>query len=121
MTDRLIRLTTALAVATVAAVAAVISYRHAYELVRSHRRVRPDSPARAVHGRWAHLGGQHADPRRQPAQSARTTVGALVPRCSGRRPSRLYSQSRISGVFPVAQPGEVALFDSARLHRLSWL
>ncbi len=36
MADRLIRLTTALAVATVAAVAAVISYRHAYELVRSH-------------------------------------------------------------------------------------
>jgi Protein of unknown function (DUF2637) len=36
MTDRLIRFTTALAVATVAAVAAVISYRHAYELVRSH-------------------------------------------------------------------------------------
>jgi Protein of unknown function (DUF2637) len=33
MTDRLIRITTALAVATVAA---VISYRHAYELVRSH-------------------------------------------------------------------------------------
>jgi hypothetical protein len=36
VTDRLIRLTTALAVAAVAAVAAVISYRHAYELVRSH-------------------------------------------------------------------------------------
>jgi hypothetical protein len=36
VTDRLIRLTTALAVATVAAVAAVISYRHAYELVGSH-------------------------------------------------------------------------------------
>jgi len=34
--DRLIRITTALAVATVAAVAAVISYRHAYELVSSH-------------------------------------------------------------------------------------
>ncbi len=34
MTDRLIRITTALAV--VAAVAAVISYQHAYELVRSH-------------------------------------------------------------------------------------
>ena len=33
MTDRLIRITTALAVAAVAAVAAVISYRHAYELV----------------------------------------------------------------------------------------
>jgi len=36
VTDRLIRVTTALAVATVAGVAAVISYRHAYELVKSH-------------------------------------------------------------------------------------
>jgi uncharacterized protein DUF2637 len=36
MTDRLIRVTTALAVAAVAAVAAVISYRHAYELVSTH-------------------------------------------------------------------------------------
>jgi hypothetical protein len=36
MTDRLIRITSALAVATVAAVAAVISYRHAYELVSTH-------------------------------------------------------------------------------------
>jgi hypothetical protein len=34
--DRLIRVTTALAVATVATVAAVISYRHAYELVSTH-------------------------------------------------------------------------------------
>jgi hypothetical protein len=36
VTDRLIRITTALAVATVAAVAAVISYRHAFELVSTH-------------------------------------------------------------------------------------
>ena len=36
MTDRLIRITTALAVVAVAVVAAVISYQHAYELVRSH-------------------------------------------------------------------------------------
>jgi hypothetical protein len=36
MIDRLIRITTALAVATVAAVAAAISYRHAYELVSTH-------------------------------------------------------------------------------------
>jgi hypothetical protein len=36
MTDQLIRITTALAVATVAAVAAVISYRHGYELVSTH-------------------------------------------------------------------------------------
>ena len=34
--DRLIRITTALAVAAVAAAAAVISYRHAYELVTTH-------------------------------------------------------------------------------------
>jgi Protein of unknown function (DUF2637) len=36
VTDRLIRLTTALAVVAVAGVAAIISYQHAYELVTSH-------------------------------------------------------------------------------------
>jgi Protein of unknown function (DUF2637) len=36
VTERLIRITTALAVMAVAAVAAIISYQHAYELVRSH-------------------------------------------------------------------------------------
>jgi hypothetical protein len=36
VTERLIRMTTALAVVAVAAVAAIISYQHAYELVRSH-------------------------------------------------------------------------------------
>lgn len=36
MTDRLIRITTALAVAGVAAFAAIISYRHAYELISTH-------------------------------------------------------------------------------------
>jgi hypothetical protein len=36
MTDRLIRITTALAVVTVAGVAAIISYQHAYELVTTH-------------------------------------------------------------------------------------
>ncbi|GAA1024677.1 hypothetical protein Aple_103650 [Acrocarpospora pleiomorpha] len=36
MVERLIRITTALAVLAVAAVAAVISYQHAYELVSSH-------------------------------------------------------------------------------------
>ena len=35
MTDRLIRITTALAVVAVAVVAAIISYQHAYDLVRS--------------------------------------------------------------------------------------
>jgi Protein of unknown function (DUF2637) len=36
MTDRLITVTTALAIVAVAAVAAIISYQHAYELVSSH-------------------------------------------------------------------------------------
>jgi hypothetical protein len=36
VTDRLIKITTALAVVAVAVVAAIISYQHAYELVRSH-------------------------------------------------------------------------------------
>jgi hypothetical protein len=36
VTDRLIRITTALAVMAVAGVAAIISYQHAYELVMSH-------------------------------------------------------------------------------------
>ena len=41
MTDRLIRITTALAVVAVAGVAAVISYRHAYELVHAHGETGP--------------------------------------------------------------------------------
>jgi hypothetical protein len=36
MTDRLIKVTTALAVVAVASVAAIVSYQHAYELVRTH-------------------------------------------------------------------------------------
>jgi hypothetical protein len=36
MADRFIRITTTLAVLTVAVIAAIISYRHAHELVRSH-------------------------------------------------------------------------------------
>jgi hypothetical protein len=40
VTGRLIRITTALAVAAVAAVAAVISYRHAYELVTTYGETR---------------------------------------------------------------------------------
>ena len=36
VTDRLIRITTALAVLMVASVAAIISYQHAYELVTTH-------------------------------------------------------------------------------------
>jgi hypothetical protein len=36
MTDKLIRITTAMAVLAVAVIAAIISYQHAYELIRAH-------------------------------------------------------------------------------------
>jgi Protein of unknown function (DUF2637) len=36
MTDKLIRITTGLAVLAVAVIAAIISYQHAYELIRAH-------------------------------------------------------------------------------------
>ncbi|MFL6053304.1 MAG: DUF2637 domain-containing protein [Actinoallomurus sp.] len=41
MIDRLTRITTALAVMAVAVIAAIISYRHAYELVATHRESGP--------------------------------------------------------------------------------
>jgi hypothetical protein len=50
VTDRLIRITTALAVVAVAVVAAIISYRHAYELVRSH--AESGMTARCCRSRW---------------------------------------------------------------------
>jgi hypothetical protein len=49
--DRLIRITTALAVGAVAIAAAIISYQHAYELVRSHGESGLTGPA-AVRSRW---------------------------------------------------------------------
>lgn len=80
VTDRLIRITTAMAVAGVAAVAAIISYRHAYELVRYLRRDRPDGAADSVHCRWADPGGEHADPGRQLAEPAGIAAGAWARR-----------------------------------------
>jgi hypothetical protein len=55
VTDRLTRITTALAVLMVAGVAAVISYQHAYELVRSHGETGITAPAALHRGRliWA--------------------------------------------------------------------
>jgi hypothetical protein len=56
VTDRLIRLMTALAVVATARVAAVISYQHASEPVTSHGETRPDRATAAVHGErliWA--------------------------------------------------------------------
>ena len=42
-------------------------------------RDRADRVPRPVHRGWPHPGGEHADPRRQPAHPARTIPGALVP------------------------------------------
>ena len=62
MTGRLIRITTALAVMAVAGVAAIISYQHAYELVRSHGESGTTArgsvavfPSIPVHGQWCWL------------------------------------------------------------------
>jgi hypothetical protein len=79
VTDRLSRVTTALAVAAVAVVAAVISYQHAFELVRSHResgvtaRLLPFTVGRAD------LGGVHGGAGRQPTGPAGTTPGGVEP------------------------------------------
>lgn len=65
--------------AAVAVVAAVISYRHAYELVRSHGepgltvRLLPFTVDGLI---WA---AQHADPGRQPAPPAGAVIGVVVP------------------------------------------
>jgi len=55
MTDKLIRITTALAVAVAAAVAAMISYRHAYELVRSHGQHRGSGDRQLLPYEHAHV------------------------------------------------------------------
>ena len=53
--DRIIRWSTAGAVVGVAAVAAVASYEHAYDLVRAHGEVGLDGPAGAADGGRADL------------------------------------------------------------------
>ncbi len=82
MVDRLIRATTALAVAAVAAVAAVISYRHAYELVTTHGETGLTARLLPFTVDGLILRGQHAHPGRQPTPPPCATVGTLVP---GRR------------------------------------
>ena len=92
MTERLIRITTAAAVVAVAVVAAVISYQHAFELVRSHgesgltARLLPVKVVRGATrvalalvgsfellmmliraGRGGHAGAPESQPRYQPA------------------------------------------------------
>src|SRR5690348_13722892 len=52
-TDRIIRWSTALAVVGVAAVAAVVSYEHAYDLVRAHGETGWSRPDRCCCGRVA--------------------------------------------------------------------
>jgi hypothetical protein len=72
--DRLTRITTALAVVAVASVAAIISYQHAYELVRTHgesgltARLLPFTVdgliwAASMVVRAAHAAGQERQPR----------------------------------------------------------
>lgn len=65
MTDRLIRISTALAVATVAGVAVVISYRHAYELVSTDGETGLTGTVGAVHDGLPDRCDAHAETRRQ--------------------------------------------------------
>jgi len=53
--DRLIRISTAVAVLAVASVAAYVSYWHAYAVVRDPRREWPHRPAGTSHDRWPGL------------------------------------------------------------------
>jgi len=92
VTDRLIRITTALAVVAVAVVAAIISYQHAYELVRSHgesgvtARLMPFTVDGLI---WSASMAVLA--RRQSPEPARATAGRVEPwrghRCHGWRPT----------------------------------
>ena len=77
MTGRLIRITTALAVASAAGVAAIISYQHAYELVRSHSE--SGATARLAPFTVDGLIWADGDAGRESAEPARTTAGWLEP------------------------------------------
>lgn len=65
MTDPLIRITTAVAVVIVAAVAAVISYRHVYELVRAMENPAPWPDS--YRSPWTASSGPHPWPYSMPA------------------------------------------------------
>ncbi len=131
MTDRLIRTTTALAVVAVAVVAAIISYQHAYELVRSRglRRGQLEQADQAgvdikkFRLRWG--------PEREPYQGVgRAGVGGQV---GGQRPGNTRQPGRSQphrapvlrgqagqhgGQLILAQPGQPQLSSHAqRQHR----
>jgi hypothetical protein len=76
VTDRLIRITTALAVVAVAVIAAIISYQRAYELVRPHGESRRDGPIASIHSGWADLGRVHSGAGRQPPGQPVPRLGA---------------------------------------------
>ena len=108
MTDRLIRITTALAVVAVAG-------RRGHLLparLRAGalaRRVRHDGPPVAVHRGRADLGGVHGGAGRLPPEPARTTAGRLEPgrwhRGHGRRPTwRMASGTAQSAHWPARGP-----------------
>jgi hypothetical protein len=94
VTDRLIRITTALAVVAVAVVATVISYQHAYELVRSHGESGVTARLVPVLSRRADLGRLHGGTGRQPPGPAGTTAGGVEPGGRDLRHDRCQSGAR---------------------------
>jgi hypothetical protein len=94
VTDRLIRITTALAVLAVADVAAIISYLHACELVSSHGETGMTAPAAAVHGGRSHLGSIHGGARRESAEPPCTTTSRVESQRGHRGNSRCQPGAR---------------------------
>ena len=82
MTDRLTTITTALAVVTVAVVAAIISYQHAYELVRPRRGVAQKRRER-VEGPGIRRGRSGPGPLRAPGAQAICWPSSSCQRVSG--------------------------------------
>jgi hypothetical protein len=81
--DRLIRLTTALAVLMVASIAAVISYPHAYEFVATHGESGLTARLLPFTVDDLDLGIVHGGARREPPEPLGVTPGAVGPRCRG--------------------------------------
>jgi hypothetical protein len=105
VTDRLIRITTALAVVAVAVVAAIISYQNAYELVTSHGETGLTAHLIPAHGSRADLGRIDGDTKRQPSAPPRTSPGQVPGYAATWPPLSTSGASALSPPLPGPSPG----------------
>ena len=82
--DRLIRISTAVAVLAVASVAAYVSYWHAYAVVRTHGESGLTARLEPAHDRWPGLRLQHGDLVCGEARESRASLGPLAARAGDR-------------------------------------